>query len=151
MLPQWLNLQDPFVKTVVYAAAGLIILIIVVRIVARRREAVADARRRAELRRSHEGLRLQQEEIKRLAEKIQATSSTSRIAGFMIARQVETIFSEPRPSSVAAVELTKALAAQKGANAIINLQTQQMPTGKWVASGDAVLVKLVGRRDTETP
>jgi hypothetical protein len=76
-----------------------------------------------------------------------ATSSTSRIAGYALIRQVETVFSDGRPSSAAAVELAKALGAQKGANALINLETRQLPSGKWVASGDAVLVRLVGRRD----
>jgi len=62
-------------------------------------------------------------------------------------RQVETVFSEPKASSLSAVELVKALAVQKGANALINLETRQLPGGKWVASGDAVVVKLYGRRE----
>jgi len=48
-----------------------------------------------------------------LAEQIVATSSTPRIAGYALIRQVETVFSDGRPSSAAAVELAKALAAQK--------------------------------------
>jgi hypothetical protein len=45
------------------------------------------------------------------------------------------------------VEFAKALAAQKGANALVNLQTRQTAVGKWVASGDGVVVKLIARRD----
>jgi uncharacterized protein YbjQ (UPF0145 family) len=144
-----LNLQDPLVQRIVLAAAALVVLVIFLRIVGRSREARAAARRRAEVRRRFEGVRLEQEEIRRLAEEIVATSSTARIAGYAILRQVETVFGDGKPSSGAAVELVKALAAQKGANALINLQTRQMATGKWVASGDAVVVRLIGRRGEE--
>ena len=146
MLPEWLNIQDDLVQKIVAFAAGFIVLVIVLRIWGGRRAAAAAARRRAELRRDYEVVRLQREEIRKLAVRIEATSSTSRIAGFTIVRQIETVFTDGRASSVAAVELAKALAAQKGGNALINLQTQQTPNGKWVANGDAVVVKTFGRR-----
>ncbi len=145
-LPVSFDLKDPLVQRIVLAAAALIGLVIVLRIVGRWREARAAARRRAELRRQYESVRLEQAEIARLAAEIVATSSTARIAGYAILRQVETVFSDGKPSSATAVELAKALAAQKGANALINVQTRQVPTGKWSASGDAVVVKLIGRR-----
>ncbi len=138
-------LADPLIRKILIAAGAVILLALVLRIVGRRRYSAAAARQRAAVRENYEHLRLQQEEIKKLAEKIVATSSTSRIVGFALVRQVETVFSEPRPSSTAAVDLVKALAARKGGNAVINLQTQQMPTGKWVANGDAVLVRAFGR------
>jgi hypothetical protein len=138
-------LNDPLVRKLVLGAAALIALLIVFRLIGHWRERAAVARRRAELRRACDDLRLQQEEIKKLAEQIVATSSTGRIAGYAIVRQVETIFTEPKASSVAVVELVKAVAAQKGANALINLHSQQMPGGKWVASGDAVIVRQIGK------
>jgi uncharacterized protein YbjQ (UPF0145 family) len=148
-LPVSFDLQDPLVRRIVLAAAALVLLVILLRIAGRWREARAAARRRAELRRQYESVRLEQAEIARLAQEIVATSSTARIAGYAILRQVETVFGDGKPSSGAAAELVKALAAQKGANALINLQTRQMATGKWVASGDAVVVKLIGRRGEE--
>jgi len=155
-LPDWLHVQnltisDPLVLRIVYAAGALIVLVILLRILRRVRDRARDARVRAELRREKEEFRLQQEELRKLAARIVATSSTGRIAGYALVRQVETVFTEPRASSVAAIELAKALAAQKGANAIINFQSQPAPTGKWIASGDGVVVKLIGRRDPPGP
>lgn len=138
-------LADPLVRNLVLAAAGFIVLIFVIRVFTTRRARREIVARQAELRRDYATLRLQQDEIRELAARIEATSSTGRIPGFSILRQVETVFSEAKPSSVSAVEQVKAFAAQKKANAIIHLQSQQMPSGKWVASGDAVVVKLYGR------
>ncbi len=152
-LPFNIDLSDPFTQRVLIVAAAFIALVIVLRIFGRIRENAASRRYRSELRRGMDEVRLQQEEVRQLAEQIAATSSTARIAGYAIVRQIETVFTEGRPTSVAALELLKGLAAQKGANGIINVQTRQMPTGKWVASGDAVLVRLIGRRgnDAATP
>jgi uncharacterized protein YbjQ (UPF0145 family) len=137
-------LADPTTRTIVYAALGLIILVIVLRIFGRRREAARWARRQAELRETQQSLRLRQEEIKKLADQIWTTSSTHRVAGFTIVRQVDAVFTEGKASSVAAMDLVKALAARMGANAIINLETRQGPNGKWYANGDAVVVKNLG-------
>ena len=151
MLPDWLrntsfSLSDPVVQKIVAGAAALIVLVILLRIISRVRYDVANARLRAELRREKDELQVQHEEAKQLAEKIVATSSTARVAGYAIVRQIETVFAEAKPSSAAAVEAVKTLAAQQGANALVNLQSRQLPTGKWTASGDGVIVKLIGRR-----
>ena len=145
-MPDGLSIQEPLVKWIVAGSVGLIVLAIALRIWSGRRAAAADARRREEHRQHSDQARLQQEEVKKLADRIMTTSSTGRVTGFTIVRQVETIVTDGRASSVAALELCKALAAHKGGNAIINLQTQQIPGGKWVASGDAVIVKNLGRR-----
>ena len=152
-MPDWthipaFSLSDPVVQKLVAGAVALIVLVIVLRLLGRLREGRSAARRRAALRRQYESVRLQQEEVKHLADQILATSSTSRIAGYAIIRQVETVFGESRPSSAAALDQAKALAAQKGANAIINLQIQQVSSGKWVASGDGVIARLVGRPES---
>lgn len=146
-MPQWLDLGDPLVQKLVIVAVGLVALIVVVRVWHRWREHVAGARRRAELRRTRGQVQLQQEEIRRLAERVLATSSTGTIAGFVIARQIETVFAEGQRSPADAVELLKALAARKGANALINLTGQRLPSGQCVASGDAVIIRPV----EETP
>ncbi len=137
-------LQDPLVRKIVGAAAAIMAIAIVFRIIGGWRRTVADARRRAELRRFTDDLRLRKEEVHRLAERVLATSSTGQIAGFELVRQVEMVFADNQTSSAAAVELVKALAVRKGANALINLQTRQLPAGKWIASGDAVIVRSVG-------
>lgn len=147
---EWLNNQDPLVRSVVLGAAGLILLVLLVKLWGGRREARAAARRQADLRQTYEQVRLQQEEIRALAARIEATSSTSRIAGYNVMRQIETVFADSRSSSASAVELAKALAVQKGGNALINLQVQQSPNGKWTAIGDAVVVLRPARR-TATP
>ncbi len=153
--PSWvrnlpIDLNDPFTQRILLAVAAFIVLLILLRMIGRMREKAANRRRSAETRRGFDELRLQQEEIRRLAEQIVATSSTSRIAGYVIVRQVETVFTEGRPSSGAAMEFLKGLAAQKGANALINVQTRQTPSGKWVAGGDAVVVRMLGRRGPQT-
>lgn len=151
-MPEWLDIQDPLVRKIVIGAVAFMVLVIVARVWATHREAAAAARRRRELERDYRRVRLQQEEVHKLAERIEATSSTNRIAGFAIVRQIDTVFSEGRASSVSAVEMAKALAAQKGGNAIINLQIQQGPKGQWFATGDAVVVKVFGRpTDREPP
>jgi hypothetical protein len=149
MLPDWLpslSLSDPTVQKIVAGAAALIVLVILLRIISKVRYDVANARLRAELRREKDALQVQQEEAKQLAETIVATSSTARVAGYAIVRQIETVFAEAKPSSTAAVEAVKTLAAAKGANALVNLQSRQLPSGRWSASGDGVVVKLIGRR-----
>ena len=142
-----LDMSDPLVRLIVYLAVGLVVLVIVLRIFGRVRANLAAARLRSELRQGREEIQHQHEEAERLAGQIVATSSTARIAGYLILRQVETVCTDGRASSSAALELLKALAAGKGANGIINVQTQQSPNGKWVASGDAVLLRSVERRD----
>lgn len=153
-MPEWLNFEalnisDPLVRRIVLAAGALVVLALVLWVIRRRRERAAVRERTTELRRGFEELRLQNAEIQKLAAEIVATSSTSRVAGYAILRQVETVFADGRTSSAAAVELLKALAAQKGANAVINVQTRQASLGKWAASGDAVVVQLIGRRAPE--
>ena len=141
------DLSDPLVRKIVFVAAGLIVLVVALRILGRVRATSAAARLHAELREGRDALRLHQEEVRKHAEQIIATSSTTRIAGYRILRQVETVCTDGQASSTSALELLKALAAEKGANGIINVQTQQSATGKWVASGDAVVLRDMGRRD----
>ena len=95
------------------------------------------------IRRVAEGLGLDAKEVERLAGKIIATSSTDSIAGFEIVRQIEAVFTDGHPTPGKAVEHLKAAAAEKGANAVINLNSAQPPSGKCVAHGDAVIVRPV--------
>ncbi len=137
---------DPVVEKIVLGALALVLVAVLLHFIGRWRDAAAAARFRNDLHAGFEEVRLQQQEIKRLTEHIVATSSTPRIAGYELVRQIEAVFGEGQKSAEAAAELVKAHAARKGANALINLRTQQIPSGKWVAGGDAVVVKTVAER-----
>jgi hypothetical protein len=141
-------LDDPFVRTIVYGGAALVGLVIVLWWLGRRRENRRAARARADLRAGMAEVQMKQAEIRALGEKIIATSSTGEIAGFTLVRQIEAVFSDGEKSADMAVDLVKARAVRKGANAVIHLQTRQTPSGKWAASGDAVVVEgQKGSRD----
>ena len=86
-------------------------------------------------------MQLQQEELDRLAARILATSSTGTIAGFTLVRQIEAVYTDGHPSPNKAVQVLKAQAAEKGANAVINLVGERLPSGKCQAHGDAVIVR----------
>lgn len=142
-MPHWFDIQDPLVRAGLVAAAALVALLVLGYLWRRVRDAVVTARRRAELRKVREHVQAQQQELHRLADLIIATSSTGAVAGFTIVRQIEAVFAEGQRSPAEAVEQLKAQAARKGANAVINLHTQRLPSGKCVAGGDAVIVRPV--------
>ena len=132
---------DPVILAVVLGAAVVIVLSLIGRVWRRSRDAAYNARRRAELAKQRGFVRMKQQEIERLASEIVATSSTGAIAGYTIIRQIEAVFTDGHPSPSKAVEVLKATAAEKGANAVINLQSARPPSGKCVAHGDAVVVR----------
>ncbi len=126
----------------ILAAAGAIILVaIVARVLRARREAAYFAARRRELRQTRGYLYMQQQELEQAAGRIVATSSTGTIAGYRVVRQIEAVFCDGQVSPVRAVTVLKAMAAEKGANALINLSGEQLPSGKYVARGDAVIIR----------
>lgn len=134
-------MDDPLVQALLAGGDGLILLLIVLRVWRVRREAAYAAQRRRELRETRSYLYMQQQEIERLAARIVATSSTSSAAGFTVVRQVEAVFTDGHASTTHAVQVLKAIAAEKGANAILNLSSERSPTGKCAARGDAVIVR----------
>ncbi len=71
---------------------------------------------------------------------ILATSSTEKIAGYDIKEQVEAVYVDGFRRPEEAVEGLKAVAAMKGANAVINLKHERTAAGKCSANGDAVVV-----------
>jgi hypothetical protein len=139
---------DPVIMALVVGAAAVVALTIIGRLWGRYRQAAHDARRRAELREQRGFVEKQQRETERLAGRIVATSSTASIAGFTIVRQIEAVFTDGHPTPNRAVEALKAAAAERGANAVINLHSARPPSGKCLAHGDAVIVRPA---ETETP
>ncbi len=71
---------------------------------------------------------------------IVATSTTARLAGFRIVRQVEAVFVEGYRTPDDALTALKAAAADRGANAILNVHTDRTAAGRCTASGDAIVV-----------
>ena len=74
-----------------------------------------------------------------LAAGIVATSTGARLAGFRIVRQVDAVFVEGHRTPEEALIALKAAAAERGANALLNVQTERTAAGKCAASGDAIV------------
>ncbi len=74
------------------------------------------------------------------AQAIVATSTGARLAGYHIVRQVEAVFVEGFRTPDDAMIALKADAADRGANAIVNVRTDRTAAGKCTASGDAIIV-----------
>lgn len=75
------------------------------------------------------------------AARIVVTSSTQNIAGYEIVEQFETVFVDDFRRPEEAIEGVKAVAAMKGANAVVNLKHDRTSGGRCSASGDAVVVR----------
>lgn len=129
-------------QTGLWAVGALVLLLIVLRAFLRRRDDAAYRQRRAELSRTYDNVQMNREQVERLAARVIATSSTGEIVGFDVLRQIETVFTDGHPSPARAAQVLKALAAERGANAIINLAGVRQPNGRCAASGDAVIVRL---------
>ncbi len=137
-------MNDPVILGLLIACAALLVFALVFTAIRRRREARAE-RQRLESRRQQIGyLHMQQQEVERMASRIIATSSTSSLAGFEVVRQIEAVFTDGAPSPKRAVDVLKAMAAEKGANAIVNLASERQPSGKCSARGDAVIAQAAG-------
>ncbi len=80
--------------------------------------------------------------------KIIATSSGGELAGFRVVRQVEAVFVDGFRRPEEAVEGLKAVAAMKGANALLHVRHEPIGSGRYSASGDAVIVESL---EPETP
>jgi uncharacterized protein YbjQ (UPF0145 family) len=87
-----------------------------------------------------------------LAVGVVATTTGNRLAGFRIVRQVEAVFVEGYRTPEEAVVALKAAAVERGANAILNVQTERTTAGRCTASGDAVVVgPLVAKMPERRP
>ncbi len=136
-------LSNPLVISILAAALAVTLLTFLANWFQKRRESARNRREHEELRRQRGFVALHQQEVERMAGRILATSSTASIAGFDVIRQIEAVFTDGHPSPARAVEMLKAMAAERGANAVINLATERLGSGKCVARGDAVLVRAI--------
>ncbi len=134
-------MNDPVIRAILIGGGALIIVAILAAWLRRRAESRA-WRASAEERRRRAGYAaLQDEELQRQAARILATSSSPTIAGFTILRQVEAVFSDGHPNPTRAVLVLKALAAERGGNAIVNLLSERQAGGKCAARGDVVVAR----------
>ncbi len=78
-------------------------------------------------------------ERRKLATRIAATSTGTRLAGFRIVRQVDAVFVEGHRTPEEALIALKAATAERGANALLNVRTERSAAGRCAASGDAVV------------
>lgn len=140
---EWFDtaMANPLVRITALLAGGLILVAIIGRVLRSRRDARILAQRRDDVRKQRGYLYMQQQEVERLAASIIATSQTQSIPGYLVLRQVEALFTDGHVAPPHAVQALKAIAAEKNANAIINLRTERLPNGKCTASGDAVVVR----------
>ncbi len=74
-----------------------------------------------------------------MAAGVVATSTGSRLAGFRIVRQVEAVFVEGFRTPDEAMTALKAMAIERGANALLNVRTERTTAGRCSASGDAIV------------
>lgn len=81
-----------------------------------------------------------QKRQRELAAGVVATSTSNRLVGYRLVRQVEAVFVEGFASPEDALIALKATAVERGANAILNVNTEHTAAGRCTASGDAVLV-----------
>jgi hypothetical protein len=84
------------------------------------------------------------------AERIVATSSGAHIVGYDLVEQIEAICVEGFQRPEDALEGLKAVAAMKGANALVNVRTQRFDARRCTAGGDAVVVRRAERVDVQT-
>jgi len=90
-------------------------------------------------------------EQEKKAASILATSTGNRLAGFRMIRQVEAVFVEGYRTPQEALTALKAIAAERGANAIINVKTERTSAGKCTGSGDAVVAEPIELSQTSPP
>jgi hypothetical protein len=125
---------------------GIVILIalLVLRVIWRGIRGAFRRRRPATIHPKLQKYNVDYEELNRQREEqatvIIATSTGNRLAGYRVKRQVEAVFVDGCRSPEEAMLALKAAAAERGANAILNVRTERTTAGKCSASGDAVVV-----------
>jgi hypothetical protein len=72
-----------------------------------------------------------------------ATSTGNRLAGFRIVRQVEAVFVDGLRTPEEALTALKAMAVERGANALLNVRTERTAAGRCSASADAIVAAPV--------
>ncbi len=82
---------------------------------------------------------------RQMASRIKSTSSTDQVPGYKIIQAIDALYVDGFRTPADALEGLKALAAEKGANAIINVHHERSSMGRCAASGDAVVAETTGQ------
>jgi uncharacterized protein YbjQ (UPF0145 family) len=82
---------------------------------------------------------------RQMASRIRSTSSTDQIPGYKIIQAIDALYVEGFRTPAEALEGLKALAAEKGASAVINVRHERSSMGRCAASGDAVVAETTGQ------
>jgi uncharacterized protein YbjQ (UPF0145 family) len=85
---------------------------------------------------------------RQMASRVRSTSSTDQIPGYKIIQAVDTMYVDGFRTPADALEGLKAAAAEKGANAVINVHLERSSVGRCAARGDAVLAESTGQAYT---
>ena len=131
-------------RTLVIYGVGVLIALLILRMIWRRITGAFRRRRPATIHPKLQKYNVDYDALNRQREEqaavIIATSTSSRLAGYRVARQVEAVFADGCRSPEEALLALKATAGERGANAILNVKTERTTAGKCSASGDAVIV-----------
>lgn len=150
----WLLLLEEYRPWLMWGAVALLV-VLMVKIVWRRISRLLRHRRPSQIHSNLQKYNIDYtEQIRKQKEQavaIVATSTGNRLAGYRIVRQVEAVFVEGYRTPEEAIVALKATAAERGANAILNVQTERTSAGKCTASGDAVVADVLPLRRVQEP
>lgn len=82
---------------------------------------------------------------RQMASRIKATSSTDQVPGYKTIQAIEALYVDGFRTPADALEGLKAAAAEKGANAVVNVHHERSSMGRCAASGDAVVAETTGQ------
>ncbi len=85
---------------------------------------------------------------RQLAATVKSTSSTDHVPGYKILQAIDALYVDGFRTPAEAIEGLKAAAAERGANAVINVHHERSSLGRCSASGDAVVVETTGQAYT---
>lgn len=141
----WLDrIPESIRPWLIYGGAGLL-AVLIVRAVLRAIARSARRRRPATIHPKLARYNIDHAEVARrnreLAVRIIASTTGAQLAGYRITRQIDAVFVEGHRTPDDAMIALKAMAADRGANGLINVRTERTAAGKCSASGDAVLVE----------
>lgn len=135
------NQLDATTRLIVAVAGGLVALLLAGGLWRRLRFRQLAARHRRDVKRSLKAVEQARAQRQAQASRVIATSSSGELRGFELTRQIEAVFTDGHRTPAEAVEAVKAQAAERGANALINLHSQRLANGNCVAQADAVIVR----------
>lgn len=147
---RWLNLSDAqmwWFRLGLYTLAAAIVLHVIQRVV-RFLRSLRPARLNPKLAKYAGDDDPTVQARRQMASRIRSTSSTDQIPGYKIIQAVDAMYVDGFRTPADALEGLKAAAAERGANAIINVHVERTAAGRCAARGDAVVAESTGQAYT---